>query len=191
MYVQSPEWKIPTTSIKPVFFIEFPTNKHLAAPEPMDVPVPRRDSERFPMDGKSTSKSSKTKIKRNCHSLNKSKSSVNKNNVNNENKNLSVMGVNSNGLISKKESMLHLINELNPSILTVQETFARKKGLLKIQGYEIFERVRENKSGGGLLTAVDSSLDPVLVSFGENEFEILSLVFIFHSLRVSFTMLSQ
>ena len=127
------------------------------------------------MDGKSTSKSSKTKIKRNRRSLNKSKSSVNKNNVNNENKNLSVMGVNSNGLISKKESMLHLINELNPSILTVQETFARKKGLLKIQGYEIFERVRENKSGGGLFTAVDSSLDPVLVSVGENESEILTV----------------
>ena len=56
---------------------------------------------------------------------------------------------------------MHLVNEFKPLVITVQETFARKKGLFKIQGYQIFERVRENKSGGGLLTAVDNNLDPV------------------------------
>ena len=41
-------------------------------------------------------------------------------------------------------------------------------GLIKIKGYQIFEKVRSGP-GGGLLTAVDEDLLPVLISTGEEE----------------------
>ena len=46
---------------------------------------------------------------------------------------------------------------------------------IKIPGYQVFEQIRrENKtSGGGLLTAVHNDLEPVLVSEGTDEAEII------------------
>ena len=44
---------------------------------------------------------------------------------------------------------------------------------MKIPGYQTFEKIRNNKGGGGLLTTVDEDLNPVLVSDGKDEVEIL------------------
>ena len=44
---------------------------------------------------------------------------------------------------------------------------------MKLPGYQIFEKVRDNKAGGGLLTAVQEDLEPVLVAVGEDGVEIL------------------
>ena len=68
------------------------------------------------------------------------------------------MGSNAAGLNSKKESFFFLINNFKPSILTIQETKMNKTGSIRVPGYQVFEKIRRNKKGGGLLTAVDENL---------------------------------
>lgn len=80
-----------------------------------------------------------------------------------KNKNLTKVGTNSAGLSSKIESFFNLINSFNPSIVTVQETKHTKMRKLKIPGYQNFERLRNGKPGGGLLTSIIEDLDPVLI----------------------------
>ena len=50
-----------------------------------------------------------------------------------------------------------------------------KKGLVKLPGYQLFEKVRESKGGGGLLTCVDEDLNPVLISSCKDDTEILTV----------------
>ena len=53
--------------------------------------------------------------------------------------------------------------------MTLQETKARKLGSIHVEGYQIFENIRVGGNGGGLLTAVDQNLNPVLISTGRDE----------------------
>ena len=82
---------------------------------------------------------------------------------------LKILGTNANGLLKKQESLKSLINEYKPSIITIQESKTRKQGLIKLKGYQIFEKIRKNCMGGGLLTAIEEDLEPVLISTGEDE----------------------
>ena len=56
------------------------------------------------------------------------------------------------------------MNIFRPSIVTLQETKAPRKECVKLKGYCIFETLRPLNNGGGLLTAIDSRLDPAIVS---------------------------
>ena len=47
-----------------------------------------------------------------------------------------------------------------------------KNGSIKIENYEIFEKVREYGKGGGFLTAVHYSLSPVLVQEEDSDGDI-------------------
>ena len=89
----------------------------------------------------------------------------------------SIIGTNSNGILGKKESLDSLLNKFHPSVITLQETKLGKTGMIKMQGYQIFEQVRKENKGGGLLTAVDHDLQPVLVSTGgeDTESEVLTV----------------
>ena len=91
--------------------------------------------------------------------MNETKSSMNK---------LSIVGQNVFGAFSKQNSLSNVINVLSPSIINLQETKVRKAGMLKFTGYQTFENVRSDKLGGGLLTAVDINLKPVLVNVKED-----------------------
>ena len=83
------------------------------------------------------------------------------------------MGTNAAGLKAKKDSLIENIRLFDqPSIITIQETKFRKMGSMKIENYQIFEKIR-NGFGGGLLTAVDSNLEPVLIEVSNDESEIL------------------
>ena len=96
----------------------------------------------------------------------------------NENKNkikFSIVGSNVNGLNLKKESLLHTINELKPCVITLQETKVSKKGSIKIPGYQIFEKLRNKRGGGGLMTVVDEDLEPVLVSCGNEDIDVIAV----------------
>lgn len=73
-----------------------------------------------------------------------------------------------NGIQAKKESLFGNINVFRPSVITLQETKLRKTGLLRLPGYQVFEKIRSG-FGGGLLTAVDENLLPVLISTGKCE----------------------
>ena len=87
----------------------------------------------------------------------------------------SILGTNSAGLNPKRESFYNLINKFKPSVISLQETKLTRSGLIKVLGYQIFENVRKNKKGGGLLTAADDDLNPVLISTGSDENEILTI----------------
>ena len=104
-----------------------------------------------------------------------------KNNKNLKNANkvieLSILGTNANGLLGKQESLLNNINHFKPSIITIQETNLKKIGSIKLKGYQIFEKPRDGgRSGGGLFTAVDDDLSPVLISDeNDNETEVITV----------------
>ena len=73
------------------------------------------------------------------------------------------MGSNANGLKSKFDSLLNVINIFDkPSCITIQETKLRTNGLNNIPGYQVFQLNRTGL-GGGLLTAAHDDLDPVLI----------------------------
>ena len=85
----------------------------------------------------------------------------------------SIIGNNSNGLKAKKYSLYAVLRKFDaPSCITIQETKLRFPGTFKIPGYQIYEKTRMGQ-GGGLLTAVDNSLSPMLISSGSNDEEIL------------------
>ena len=65
-----------------------------------------------------------------------------------------------------------MINFGGPSCVLIQETKLRFPGTFKLDGYQIFEKTRSGL-GGGLLTAIDESLSPVLISSGPEDIEIL------------------
>ena len=84
----------------------------------------------------------------------------------------SVLASNSNGLKGKFESLKNSINFFKPSCILIQEYKLSNYGTLKLNGYQIFELIRDG-SGGGLFTAIDENLSPVLIRTGEDNTEIL------------------
>ena len=84
-----------------------------------------------------------------------------------------VVGTNSNGIVSKLDSLTQLIDKFQPAVWFLQETKVSRKGQVKVPGYDIFEVVRKNSNGGSILTAVHSNLQPVYISGGEDDMEIL------------------
>ena len=102
----------------------------------------------------------------------KTRRTMKKENQNNFQKEFTVIGTNANGILSKKDSLFQIINHLKPSVICLQETKVKRKGMFKIQDYEIFENIRSNNNGGSLMTAVHTNLEPVLIS-EDNEAEIL------------------
>ena len=63
-------------------------------------------------------------------------------------------GTNANGINSKKESLKNLLNTDEPHVIMVQETKLSRKNQIKLDDYQIFERVRKNKTGGGIMIGI-------------------------------------
>ena len=81
---------------------------------------------------------------------------------------------------SKWESFEHIIKHFKvPSCILLQETKLTGKLKKKLNGYEIFQ-----KPGGDLLTAVDISLDPFIVSDGQEKSQILVVELVIGELRI-------
>ena len=91
---------------------------------------------------------------------------------NRKNINFSILACNANGLWGKFESLKNNINYFKPSCVMIQESKLRNLGSLKLQGYQIFELNRQGM-GGGLFTAIDEKLSPVLLRSGPENAEIL------------------
>ena len=80
--------------------------------------------------------------------------------------NLKIIGTNADGLSSKSHSFSNLVKSESPSIFMVQETKLRKMGF-KVPGYQIFERIRSDKiGGGGLVMGISNEIEcePVLIT---------------------------
>ena len=93
-----------------------------------------------------------------------------------KNQKLKVVGVNTAGLTSKLKSFDKMLNKLNPSIFFCQETKMRRLGRIKTENakkYQIYEVLRKTKGGGGLAIGVLNDLNPVLVSEGTDQSELM------------------
>ena len=86
-----------------------------------------------------------------------------------------IIGTNADGLMSKKESFANLIENNKPSCFMIQETKVKSTGQIKVKGYQVFESVRKDRDGGGLMIGIDNEMqcEPVLVSVGDEEVEIM------------------
>ena len=177
MHVQSPKFRRDEQS--PFFRqdkgVSTANDEYVANNEPMDEPKHATAADK-PVD-ENTGKSGKFLNKR--YKNMKTRRGYGKKNIKKGIKrtSFSIMGSNSNGIMGKKESLFKNINHFQPTIITLQETKLRVQGLIKINGYQVFEKVRKGY-GGGLLTAVDENLQPVLISTGKtDESEILVIQF--------------
>ena len=96
-------------------------------------------------------------------------------NKDNKNVRFSLLGNNSAGIKAKQDSLEAVTKLLgNPSCIALQETKLAKNNVFQLNGYQVFQKNR-NGSGGGLLTAVDPSLNPMLISTNNEEAEILTV----------------
>ena len=100
---------------------------------------------------------------------------------------LTITGTNANGLATKKESLLHSLQTENPQVFMVQETKLRRKNQIKVDGYQLFERVRKGKSGGGIMIGIRNDIEsiPVIVS-DYDEVEILVVEVTLKSMVIRF-----
>ena len=78
-------------------------------------------------------------------------------------KSLKIIGNNVAGILGKKDSFVNLVENVKPGVTMVQETKLYKKGQIKMNNYSIFEKIRGQSEGGGLLTMVHENFEPVLV----------------------------
>ena len=73
----------------------------------------------------------------------------------------------------KKDSLINTLKCYGgPSCINIQESKLRFPGTFKIPGYQIFEKIRTGL-GGGLFTAIDVNLSPMLISSATDDIEIL------------------
>ena len=84
----------------------------------------------------------------------------------------SILAANANGLKGKIDSLKNCVKHFDPSCILIQESKLRKNGSVKLKGFQTFELNRQG-FGGGLFTAVDENLSPVLICDGNEKAEIL------------------
>ena len=97
------------------------------------------------------------------------------------------MGTNANGLKSKQESLINILKMDSPQVFMVQETKAKRQNELLVKGYELYERVRKGKDGGGIVIGIKDDVEstPVLISKHEDT-EILVVEIAFKSMTIRF-----
>ena len=86
---------------------------------------------------------------------------------------LVALGCNSAGLKQKTDCLMSKIQKFHPGCIFIQETKLYRKGQVKINEYQIFEHVRKDSKGGGLLLAVYEQFNPVLIYEGDDDIELL------------------
>ena len=75
---------------------------------------------------------------------------------------MNIFSTNAAGLKNKIQSFKNEIKHLNAGIFTIQETHFNKKGKFKLEGFEIFEAIR-NKQKGGTMIGAHKALNPMLI----------------------------
>ena len=87
-------------------------------------------------------------------------------------KDLTIFSTNAAGLRNKSHSFKNELNVVNAGIFTIQETHFKKKGTLKVKDFDIFEVIREKQKGGTMI-GVHKSLNPMLITEYNKDFELL------------------
>ena len=99
-------------------------------------------------------------------------------------KNLRFLGVNAAGLQSKLFSFKKVLSDLKPSVFFIEETKTKQAGRIKLENYLIFERIRQNRNGGGVALGCIRDLNPVWVREGEGDVEALSVEISVKSMKI-------
>ena len=75
----------------------------------------------------------------------------------------------------KKDSLINILNADCPQVFMLQETKLNRKNQIRLEKYEIFEKVRKNKGGGGIMIGINKDIEkePVDVSPQDDEAKIL------------------
>ena len=107
-----------------------------------------------------------------------------RNRSNNISKSLRFLGVNAAGLKSKLLTFKKVLTELKPSVFFIEESKYREEGKLKLNNFNIFELVRENKEGGGLALGCIKELKPVLVRKGDDDIEAMSVNIFLKNMKI-------
>ena len=79
------------------------------------------------------------------------------------NKSFKIIGNNAAGLKAKKDSFENIMKVFSPGVAIIQETKLYINGTMCFNNYSCFEKVRGQSEGGGLMTLVHNSLNPVLI----------------------------
>ena len=93
---------------------------------------------------------------------------------------LSIFSCNAANIKNKLLSLEKIVNDLNISIFCLQETHEAKIGAIKFQtseNYQIYEKIRTNKGGGGLAVGILKDLNPSWIRDGGGEVEALTIKF--------------
>ena len=87
-----------------------------------------------------------------------------------------LLGANINGISSKLHSFEHVIQTVDPSVFTIQETKVRRANGIKFESakkYKMFQLIRKESQGGGLVIGAKTELEPVVISEGNDQVEII------------------
>ena len=93
-------------------------------------------------------------------------------------KKLTFFSCNSAGIKNKMLSFSKVLNDLQISVFCLQETHLTKEGQIKFENsgnYQIYEKLRSTKSGGGLAVGVLNDLNPVWLGEGEDNVKAISI----------------
>ena len=74
-----------------------------------------------------------------------------------------IVGNNCAGLKGKIDSFKNLLMNCSPAIVMLQETKLYKRGTIKFNQFQCFEKLRSEKEGGGLMTLIHKNMDPVII----------------------------
>ena len=80
-----------------------------------------------------------------------------------QNSRINLLHINAAGLKYKVEDLKNKIKYFESTIVSVQETHFRKKGMFKYNQYKMFESIRKNKEKGGSMLVIHEDLSPVLI----------------------------
>ena len=83
------------------------------------------------------------------------------------------MLINAANLKRKVPSLKNIVKSQNIGIFCIQESHFKKKGMLKMDNFHIFESIRKNKEKGGSIIGIHESLNPVLISEYNETFELI------------------
>jgi hypothetical protein len=96
---------------------------------------------------------------------------INNYNVINHDENWLIFHSNCRGYNSKKDSIKHIVKQLSPNVITLNEVGLRGNKKCIIQGYDTFTRNRKYQNMGGIATGIrkDESQFCLKVEEGEND----------------------
>ena len=112
-----------------------------------------------------------SKTKKNRRSLRKNKIKKYKNKV-------IFVGVNAAGLSSKLASFDDMLETVQPTVFFIEETKLKTGGKIKSKNsssFQIFELNRKDKFGGGIAIGAINDVEPVLISEGNDECEVIAI----------------